>query len=209
MKSMRYALVLTAAALGVCVTAVCAQSPQYSLSSMWKADPTRGARWVQEDDPSAPSQGQVIVQRGAGKYPVLLNETRIKDGWVQVQCKPISGKTDQACGLVWRAKDANNYYVVRINALEDNVVAYKVVNGVRTALDIAGRTGGYGVKASVPGNVWHTLRVDFSDQFYLVTYDGKRLFELEDKTFPEIGHVGIWTKEDSVTAFDSFAFGAT
>src|SRR5262245_2496817 len=122
----------------------------------------RGApKWAVERDDTAPSKGHVLKQSGKATYPLALKEgTRIKDGFVEVKFKPIAGSEDRAGGLVWRASDANNYYVVRANALEGNVVLYKTVNGVRSSLDIIGRTGGYGVKAAVPANQWHTLRVE-------------------------------------------------
>ena len=108
-------------------------------------------KWTVERDETAPSKGQVLKQSGTATYPLALKEgTNIKDGFVEVKFKPISGSEDRAGGLVWRARDANNYYVVRANALEDNVVLYKTVNGARSSLDIVGRKGGYGVKAACP-----------------------------------------------------------
>ena len=114
-----------------------------------------------------------------------------------------------AAGLVWRARDANNYYVVRANALEDNVVLYKTVNGARSAIDIVGRTGGYGVNVPVPANQWHSLRVEFKGTRFRVLYNGKQLFEVEDSTFSGAGMVGLWTKADSVTLFDKIIYGET
>ena len=133
----------------------------------------------------------------------------IKDGFVEIKFKAIAGSEDRAAGLVWRARDANNYYVVRANALEDNVVLYKTVNGVRSALDIVGRKGGYGIDVSVPANQWHGLRVDFSGSRFRVLYNGKQLFEVEDSTFSDAGKVGLWTKADSVTLFDEIIYGET
>jgi hypothetical protein len=98
--------------------------------------------------------------------------------------------------------------VVRANALEDNVVLYKTVDGVRSALDIVGRKGGYGVAISVPANEWLTLRVEFNGSRFRVLYNGRQLFEVEDSTFPEGGKVGLWTKADSVTLFDALTYGA-
>jgi hypothetical protein len=165
-------------------------------------------KWTVERDDTAPSKGHVLKQSGKATYPLALKEaTSIKDGFVEVKFKPISGSEDRAGGLVWRAKDANNYYVVRANALEDNVVLYKTVNGVRTSLDIVGRTGGYGVKQAVPANQWHTLRVEFAGTRFKVIFNDKPLFEVEEATFAEPGMVGLWTKADSVTAFDAFTYG--
>jgi 3-keto-disaccharide hydrolase len=165
-------------------------------------------KWTVERDDTAPSKGLVLKQSGKATYPLALKEgSSIKSGFVEVRFKPIAGSEDRAAGLVWRAKDANNYYVVRANALEDNVVLYKTVNGVRSSLDIVGRKGGYGVKVPVPSDQWQTLRVDFAGTRFKVALNGKLLFEVDDATFGEAGKVGLWTKADSVTAFDAFNYG--
>src|SRR5437868_1476594 len=115
-------------------------------------------KWTVETDPTSPSKLTVLRQSGRATYPLILkNDTNIKDGFVEVKFKAIAGSEDRAAGIVWRAKDANNYYVARANALEDNVVLYKTVNGVRRPLDIIGRKGGYGVNVAVPSSIWHTL----------------------------------------------------
>ena len=159
--------------------------------------------WIVEDDPSAPSKSKIVKQSGRATFPLLLkNSTRIRDGIVEIQFKAISGSEDRAAGIVWRAKDAGNYYVVRANALEDNVVAYKTVEGKRSSLDIIGRGGGYGVKVPVPANRWHTLRVEFEGSRFSVVFNGQRLFEVDDQTFSDAGQIGLWTKADSVTLFD-------
>lgn len=110
----------------------------------------RGApKWTVERDLGA----TVLKQSGEATFPLALKlGTNIRDGFADVTFKPISGSEDRAGGIVWRAKDANNYYVVRANALEDNVVLYKTVNGVRSSLDLVGQKGGYGVKTPVPDN---------------------------------------------------------
>src|SRR6202795_3570864 len=120
-------------------------------------------KWTVESDRTAPSKLTVLRQSGRATYPLILkNDTNIKDGFVEMKFKAIAGSEDRAAGIVWRAKDANNYYVIRANALEDNVVLYKTVNGVRSPLDIVGRKGGYGTDVKVPANTWHSLRIDFS-----------------------------------------------
>src|SRR5215213_6630019 len=118
-------------------------------------------KWTVESDRTAPSKTSVLKQSGRATYPLILkNDTNIKDGFVEMKFKAIAGSQDRAAGIVWRAKDANNYYVTRANALEDNVVLYKTVNGVRSSLDIVDRKGGYGTNVAVPSGTWHTLRVD-------------------------------------------------
>ncbi len=167
-------------------------------------------KWTVESDETAPSKAKVLKQSGRATYPLLLkNDSSIKDGFVEVKFKAVAGSQDRAAGIVWRARDANNYYVTRANALEDNVVLYKTVNGIRSPLDIVGRKGGYGSDIKVPANVWHSLRVDFNGPRFRVSYNGKQLFEVEDSTFADAGKVGLWTKADSVTLFDQITYGET
>jgi hypothetical protein len=168
---------------------------------------TGSPKWTVEADPTAPSKSNVVKQSGRATYPLLLKSgSSLKDGFVEVQFKAISGSEDRAAGVVWRAKDANNYYVVRANALENNVVVYKTISGRRSSLDIVGRKGGYGVNIPVSANQWHTLRVEFAGGHFNVIFNGKPTFEVEDTALRNAGMVGLWTKADSVTAFDDFTY---
>jgi hypothetical protein len=177
----------------------------------WMASQTGNgeAKWTVVADESAPSKPNVLKQLGEAAFPVCFkNSTSIKDGFAEVRFKALAGKEDQAGGVVWRCLDADNYYVARANALEDNVVLYKTVAGKRSCLDIVGRKGGYGVKAKVAPGKWHTLRVEFAGKRFSVIFNGKKLFEVEDNTFGAAGKVGVWTKADSVTVFDDFRCGS-
>ncbi len=168
----------------------------------WTATKTGSGqpKWTIEREDTAPSKPNVLKQSGAATYPVCIkDDTNLKDGFVEVKFKPISGKEDQAGGLIWRARDANNYYIARANALEDNVTIYHTVQGRRTEKK---RTG-----MKVTANQWHTLRVDFQTNHFTVTFDGKKAIEWDDETFKDAGKVGVWTKADSVTLFDDFAYG--
>jgi 3-keto-disaccharide hydrolase len=168
----------------------------------WTATQTGSgaAKWTIEKDATAPSQPNVLKQSGVAAYPVCLkNDTSVKDGFVEVKFKAVSGKDDQAGGVIWRAKDADNYYIARANALEDNVCIYHTIKGKRTEKE---RT-----EMKIGSGQWHTLRVDFSDNHFTVTFDGKKAIEWDDKTFTEEGMVGVWTKADSVTLFDDFSYG--
>jgi len=181
------------------------------LPSNWTGTKTgKGEpKWAVVADGSAPSKPNVLQQSGEATYPVCIKEdTSVKDGFVEVKFKPVSGKEDQAGGVIWRCKDADNYYIARANALEDNVVLYRTVNGKRSSLDIVGRKGGYGVKEKVASGQWHTLRVEFAGNKFTVVFNGKKLFDVEDDTFKDAGKVGLWTKADSVTLFDGFSYGA-
>ncbi len=125
---------------------------------------------------------------------------------LSVAFKPISGSVDQAAGLVWRYRNPQTYYVVRANALEDNVVLYKVEAGKRSDLKPTGsRFMSYGKKAPVPGGAWSELRLQAQGNHFAVWLNGEHLFDVEDETFSEAGKVGLWTKADSVTAFDDFS----
>jgi len=168
----------------------------------WTATQTGSgtAKWSVEKDNSAPSKPNVLKQSGQATFPVCFkNDTNIKDGFVEVKFKPISGKEDQAGGVIWRLQDGNNYYIARANALENNVTIYHTIKGKRTEKK---RT-----KMQVASGTWHTLRVDFNGNHFTVKFDGKHLFDVEDTTFTEAGKVGVWTKADSVTLFDDFTYG--
>lgn len=165
--------------------------------------------WIVKEDASAPSGGKVLAQTSAdttdNRFPLCVYEkVTARDVEVAVRFKAISGKVDQAAGLVWRYQDSNNYYIVRANALENNVVLYKVKNGTRTDLKPIG-TGlfAYGKKVSVPRGQWNELRLAVTGKRFEVFVNGESLFAVEDETFTGAGKVGLWTKADSVTYFDN------
>jgi len=169
----------------------------------WTATKTGSGspKWTVVADATAPSKGNVLKQSGEATYPVCLKHgTNLKDGFVEVKFKPVSGKEDQAGGVVWRAKDSDNYYIARANALEDNVTIYHTIKGRRVSFK--------NVNTKVTSGVWHTLRVDFAGNSFIVTFDGTKAIEASDDSFAEAGQVGVWTKADSVTLFDDFTYGS-
>jgi hypothetical protein len=133
---------------------------------------------------------------------LVYDDLTATDVDVSVRFKPVSGKVDRGAGIVWRYQDENNYYVVRANALEDNVVAYKVENGKRSNIGVKGAGSAYGVKTAIPSGQWSNLRVVADGDLFEIYSNGRKLFEVEDATFAEAGRVGLWTKADSVTHFD-------
>jgi hypothetical protein len=158
-------------------------------------------RWTVESDASAPSKPNVLKQSGAGTFPwCVRHRTSIEDGFVEVKLKALAGTEDRAGGVVWRWKDGDNYYVARANALENNVSLYYTEAGRRRTLKY--------VDAPVPANKWHTLRVEFSGRRIRVALNGKTYIEFEDSHIAGPGAVGMWTKADSVTAFDDFSYGS-
>jgi Domain of Unknown Function (DUF1080) len=163
--------------------------------------------WVVTVDSTMPNHGNVLAQTDADatgyRFPLCINDSiTAKDADISVKFKPVSGKKDQAAGIMWRYRDKDNYYIVRANALENNVVLYKVQNGKREDLPLKGEGRTYGKKATVPKNQWSELRVTAKGNLFTVWLNGQKLYEVEDGTFTEAGKVGVWTKADSVTYFD-------
>ena len=156
-------------------------------------------KWTIEADASVAHP--VLKQSGRAPFPwCVKDDIALADGWVEVRFRPLSGREDQAGGLVWRWKDGDNYYVARANALENNVSLYYTERGSRKTIKY--------VDAPVAGNMWHTLRVEFSGTHIRVILDGVARIELDDSHIVGAGAVGGWTKADSVTLFDAFVYGA-
>lgn len=159
------------------------------------------AEWVVVAEAGAPSAPNALKQSGQATFPVAIKQdTDLRDGFVEVKFKPVAGKEDQAGGVIWRVRDADNYYVARANALEDNVTIYRTVQGKRVSFKNA--------SVKVASSVWHTLRVEFAGNTFAVYFDGTKAIEASDDTFVAAGKVGLWTKADSVTLFDDFSYGA-
>jgi len=157
-------------------------------------------RWTVEKLPAEAGGRQVLVQSGAATFPwCVVTGSALADGFVEVKFKPLKGREDQAGGLVWRWKDGDHYYVARANALENNVSLYYTERGSRKTIRY--------VNAPVQGGQWHTLRVSFHGTHVQVALDGQPRIELDDAHIAGPGAVGVWTKADSVTAFDAFRYG--
>jgi len=173
-----------------------------ALPDGWKegVTGTGSPRWSVERDATAPSAPNVLKQSGKGTFPWCVKDASLVDGVVEVKMKPLSGREDQAGGVVWRWKDGDNYYVARANALENNVSLYYTERGSRKTIKY--------VDAPVAGNAWHTLRVEFGGTRIRVILDGVARIEVDDKHISGAGAIGVWTKADSVTLFDDFAYGA-
>jgi hypothetical protein len=160
-------------------------------------------QWVVQVDGTDKVLAQTDPDSTRARFPVaVISDLIAADVDLSVRFKPISGQIDQAGGLVWRYQNQDNYYIVRANALEDNVVLYKVEGGKRTDLPLKGEGRTYGKKIEVPAGQWSTLRVVANGRLFEVYLDGSKLYEVEDDTFAGPGKVGLWTKADSVTRFD-------
>jgi hypothetical protein len=156
--------------------------------------------WVVKTEPSALSGTKVLAQTSIDdldfRFPIVLYDELIaKDVDVTVQFKTLSGKVSQAAGIIFRFQDEDHFYVVRANALENEVRLYKVVDGALQSL--AGET------VKVSSNEWHTLRVAIEDIHFQVFFDDQALFETNDPTVKGAGKIGLSTKSDSVTIFDN------
>ncbi len=155
-------------------------------------------RWVVRIEKEA-DRNHVLVQESADptdyRFPLaVLREGTYKDITLSVRARPLSGQVDQGFGLVWRYRDANNYYVTRCNADEDNCTIYHTVNGSRRAF--------LNQSVKVAKNTWHTLKLEATGDHFVVSYDSHKVLDAKDETFKDAGKVGLWTKADSVIEFD-------
>jgi hypothetical protein len=171
----------------------------------WRVEGTRQgdgplATWAVTNDASAPSPPNVLAlvtsEHGQDHTFNLCrtDETRFRDGRISVKFKAVSGEVDRGGGPIWRAHDADNYYICRANPLEHNFRVYKVVDGTRKQLAT--------VSVDVPSGVWHTIEVEHIGNRIVCTLDGAARIEAADDALPEVGGVGLWTKADAVTSFD-------
>ena len=159
-------------------------------------------QWKVVSDPTA-SGGHAIEQTSTDRtdyrFPLcIVDGTSLRDVDISVRFKPMSGRVDRAAGLVARLRDANNYYVVRANALENNVNLYKVEAGRRREF-----AGG---RAPVASDRWQLLRLRVQGSQFWVYFEDRQLFEARDTTFADAGRIALWTKADSVTAFSQLRY---
>jgi hypothetical protein len=151
--------------------------------------------WVVRAEPGAPSPPNALCQTGSANYPALsLGGMAYRDMTISVRFKPVSGTSDRAAGIIFRVQDQNNYYILRANALEDNVNLYKYERGRRSLI----KEG----TVKVPSGVWQELRVEVTGITMRGFLNGRLVVEASDDTFKS-GKVGLWTKADSVTCFDN------
>lgn len=154
--------------------------------------------WVVQAVSDAPSGKNVLAQTDGDdtdyRFPIAYAGPDLKDLRLSVKCKPVAGKGDQGCGILWRLKDKDNYYITRANALEDNVDLYHVVNGKRVRFERW--------KGRVASGVWHELAMEMVGDHIQVFFNGKSVIDAHDGTFKDAGKFGVWTKADSIIQFD-------
>jgi len=203
---------LTLAALGIAaeVAAEEKSSVTFNFDADKPGEPPKGfefartgqgaeGKWVVRADKDSPNN-QLLAQESADstdyRFPLaVVKGGSYKDVSLSVRAKPVSGEVDQGFGIVWRYKDANNYYITRCNADEDNCTIYHTVAGSRRSFQ--------NKSIKVAKNTWHTLKVDAVGNHFVVWFDGQKVLDATDDTFKDAGRVGLWTKADSVIYFDN------
>jgi len=163
----------------------------------------KGTDWKIVDD-----NGNKVLAQLSSDNPnyhfnvIVFDDISAKNMDLKVNLKGVAGNMDQGGGFVWRFSDMDNYYVVRANPLEDNVVLYKVINGKRTDLPVLGKGRTYGVDVEKLGSGWNTLSLRVEDDLFTVYLNDKELFQVKDESITTEGKIGLWTKADAVTYFD-------
>ena len=157
-------------------------------------------KWVVRADKDSPNN-HLLVQESPDptdyRFPLaVVKEGSYRDVTLSVRARPVSGEVDQGFGMVWRYKDANNYYITRCNADEDNCTIYHTVDGRRRAFQ--------NKPTKVARNAWHTLKLEAAGNHFVVWFDRTKVLDATDNTFQGPGRVGLWTKADSVIQFDNF-----
>jgi hypothetical protein len=173
------------------------------LPAGWKAEQTgkgKGSVWKVVADETAPSRRGYVLAQTAESPNAFFNlcvapDTNYKDLEMSVAFKAVRGKNDRGGGLVWRYQDHNNYYIARMNPLEDNFRVYKVVAGRRIQL-------GTQEDLKVPTGEWHRLRIEQVGDHIQCYLDGRKYLDVKDSTIQDAGQVGLWTKSDAQSRFD-------
>lgn len=209
---MRQKMTLTTAAIafiGLAIAGDNAKIHRFSRDDLgkvptgWKADKTgkgEGSVWKVVEDKTSPSKTGYALAQTAESPNAMFNlcvaeKTSVKDVEVKVSFKANKGANDQGGGIVWRYQDANNYYVARMNPLENNYRLYHVIDGTRT--QFAGKE-----ELKVPGGEWHTLTIKHVGAAIECSLDGKKHIEAMDSKITKAGKIGLWTKADAQTSFD-------
>ena len=180
-----------------------AGTPVGSLPPGWRIEGTNQkgplATWKVVADPSAPGEPNVLAltspnhDSGSTFNLCWTDQVRFQDGAMEVSMKPVSGREDQGGGLIWRAKDKDDYYICRANPLESNFRVYYVKDASRHQLASA--------SVAIETGAWHTIRVEQSGDRIACSLDGKRLLEVRDATIAGEGGIGLWTKSDAASEF--------
>jgi hypothetical protein len=168
------------------------------------------ARWEIRQDQTAPTPPYVLApvpaSDDANLFPIAVLETMtMRDGDVSVRLRPVSGRSGQAAGLVWRYRDPRNFYLARLNVLENNIGVYRVVDGQYYALTPRGSPPGTrGVHRIIQRSSWSIFKVAVRGRRISVYINHRRIMETDDSSIDAPGKVGLWTRGDTVVYFDDF-----
>jgi hypothetical protein len=182
------------------------KTPTGSIPAGWQVqttNPTNGdAVWKVVQDKTAPSGKHALVlvdpkgHHGSTFNLCWTDKVKFKDGRIKVRFKANTGREDQGGGVIWRARDKDNYYIARFNPLEDNFRLYYVKNGHRRMLATA--------RVHLTSGKWHSMEIVQDGNHYQAFLNGKKYLDGRDDTFKLAGGVGLWTKADAATSFDDF-----
>jgi hypothetical protein len=173
--------------------------------------PPQGTQWIVQHDPSAPSRPNVLASRlskaGLGaRHPVcFFDQVTCTDCDISVKMKILSGKVGQDAGVVFRATDSNNYYLVRLSVREHNVAMFRVQDGHFEPNRVNNHKGAtFGVPRPLKVGDWNLLRVTYKGNQANVYFNHRKVFEANDASLKAPGRAGVWTNADTVAYFDDF-----
>ncbi len=177
------------------------------IPANWKVEATNKrtplATWQVIEDSTAPSGEKVLALTGfnqtfGGTFNLCWNDrVQFLNGSIAVYFKANSGLEDEGGGVIWRARDKDNYYIARYNPLEDNFRIYYVKDGARRMLASA--------RLKLAAHQWHSMKIVQNENIISGVLNGKKYLEVENKTFSKAGGIGLWTKADAATSFDDFS----
>jgi hypothetical protein len=168
--------------------------------SVAKTGTGKGSVWKVVEDKTGPKGAKVLAQTSESPLNLfnlcVVDAGNFKDVQISVAFKAVEGEDDRGGGVLWRYKDADNYYTARYNPIEKNFRVYKVVAGKRTQLASA--------EVTAESGMWHTLAITMKGDAITCSLNGKKYLEAFDANFSDTGKVGLWTKADARTYFDDF-----
>lgn len=213
MLNKSFCIYLSGFLLGLASQASLAQAQQFNFDQTaagglppgWSVSATNPdgplAEWQVKADPVAVSPPQVLAinrtrNESEGVFNLCwMNEIKFQDGTIEASVRADSGREDQGGGLIWRAQDANNYYVARYNPLESNLRLYFVKGGWRAQLASANVSG-------IKSREWFRLKIVHQGEQMTVYLNGKQYLQATDSHFLKAGGIGFWSKADAASSFD-------
>jgi hypothetical protein len=162
----------------------------------------KSGKWSIIENDAGRVLAQLDIDPADNRSPLAIYRPfSARNVYVSIRFMTISGEADQAAGVFVRFASVSEYYVARASALENNVGLYRVVAGKQQMIGC--------MEVNVSGKAWHTLGIAARDERLTVFFDGRELFVATDRRYQGLpGKVGLWTKADSVTWFESLKIGS-